>query len=226
MSSYYKNLTYSGELKIDPPLSQDETDFLNIWQDALLSRFYNLCEMDDHYKSNKNHDTIFEFFNHEFTKPQKWLLKLSASPFISFENDKIVVSGTSEKGQFRDALLLYHHFFFSENPFFSKYLKDFPFSQERKFNGVIEAFKESKEYGNLTKTSWCYVAENSAIHSVDAKTIDEYQADPESFLKTLKVDKSSKLMDEYFAKNSPLFNFLALDKSLPSKSVNSKKGKI
>lgn len=218
-----EKLIYHGELKLTPALSEEEVQFLNTWQTALAEKFSLLDSTKDDDLKSQYYNNIKDFIGLPLDDKQLWVLHFSFNPLISFEKDKIIIHGEHEKGQLRDALLIYQHFFFSEEPFMTKYLPYLTFMKEHTFDGIIQSEKFSYKTGH---TQWCYIAEKSEITSVNAKTIDEYLANPKQFPKEEKEDKSHDRIERYYPKNSPLMRFLALNVKLEPKNIHIKKAKI
>lgn len=218
-----EKLIYSGELKITPSLSEEEVNFLNAWQIALAEKFSLLDGTKDDALKSKYYENIKDFIGLPLDDKQLWVLHFSFNPLIRFEKNKIIINGEHNKGQLRDALLIYQHFFFSESPFMKKYLPHLNFMNEHKFDGIIQSEKFSYKTGH---TQWCYIAKNSEIFSVNAKTIDEYVANPDKFQKQEKEDKSQERIERYYPSHSPLMQFLALNVKLEPKNIHTKKVKI
>lgn len=216
-------LIYEGVLEVTPPFSDEEVKFLNTWQNILAQQFLELDSVTDNDMKNKYYDSIKNFIGLPLDDKQLWVLHFSFNPLIRFEHDKIIIKGEHSKGQLRDALLIYQHFFFSEEPFLKKYLPNLKFLNEHTFDGIIQSEKYSNKTGH---TQWCYLAEKSKIFSVNAKTSDEYLSNPGKYLKSVKEDKSDDRINRYYPKNSPLMQFLALNSKLEVKNHNIKKVKI
>lgn len=218
-----EKLIYHGELKVTPPFSDEEVIFLNTWQKVLAEKFLELDTVKDEDTKNQYYDSIKNFIGLPLDDKQLWLLHFSFNPLISFEKDKIVIEGEHSKGQLRDALLIYQHFFFSEEPFLKAYLPHLQYFKEHVFNGIIQSEKFSYKTGH---TQWCYIAENSEISSINARTIEEYLAKPKKYPKEAKEDKSWERISKYYPKNSPLMQFLSLNVKLEPKNHIVKKAKI
>lgn len=216
-------LIYHGELQVTPHFSNEEVHFLNTWQNMLAQEFLILDDVKNLDIKNQHYETIKNFIGLPLNENQLWLLHFSFNPLIHFEVDKIIIEGEHSKGQLRDSLLMYQHLFFSKNAFLKKYLQNLSFFNEHTFSGIIQAEKYSYKTGH---TQWCYLAENSEIHSVNAKTIDDYLINPKLYPKELKEDKSLERINNYYPKNSPLMQFLALNLKLKVKNHNVKKVKI
>lgn len=216
-------LIYKGELEVIPPFSNEEVKFLNTWQNLLAKEFLKLDDIQDNDMKNQHYDNIKSFIGLPLDDKQLWVLEFSFNPLISFTNDKIIINGEHSKGQLRDALLIYQHFFFSEDAFLKKYLPNLNFFNEHKFSGIIESEKYSYKTGH---SKWCYLVENSEISSVNAHTIEEYWDNPTKYPKDLKEDKSWERINNYYPKNSPLMQFLALNIKLQVKNHHVKKVKI
>lgn len=216
-------LIYEGELTITPSLSSKELDFLTTWQNLLAEKFFNLSNTEDNNLRLQYYKDINQFIGLPLDSKQLWVLEFSFNPLIRFEKDKIVVKGESSKGQIRDALLMYHHLFLSEEPFLKKYLPNLDFFQKHDFSGIIQCEKFNHKTGH---TKWCYIADNSTIYSVNAKTIDDYMSNPKKYPKINKEDKSEERINKYYPKDSPLMRFLALNVKLKPKDIHIKRAKI
>lgn len=218
-----EKLIYHGELMVTPHFSDEEVTFLNTWQKILANKFLELDSVKDEDTKNQYYDSIKSFIGLPLDDKQLWLLHFSFNPLIFFEKDKIIIKGEHSKGQLRDALLIYQHFFFSEEPFLKAYLPHLKYFKEHTFSGLIESEKFSYKTGH---TQWCYIAEKSEISSVNAKTIQEYLNNPRKYPKEEKEDKSWERINKYYPKNSPLMQFLALNIKLEPKNYIVKKAKI
>lgn len=216
-------LIYHGELQVTPPFSNEEVNFLNTWQNILAKEFLELDNVNNAEIKNQHYDTIKSFIGLPLDEKQLWLLHFAFNPLIKFETDKIIIEGEHTKGQLRDALLMYQHFFFSKDAFLKKYLPHLNFLNEHTFNGIIQAEKYSYKSGY---TQWCYLAEKSEISSVDATTINEYLANPSQYPKEIKEDRCWERINTYYPKDSPLMQFLALSLKLEVKNNYVKKAKI
>lgn len=216
-------LIYEGELTITPNLSEKELNFLNTWQTLLSEKFFNISNTEDSELKLQYYKDINEFIGLPLDSKQLWVLEFSFNPLIKFEKDKIIVKGEHTKGQIRDCLLMYHHLFLSTEPFLKKYLPNLEFFQEHNFSGIIQCEKFSHKTGH---TQWCYIAEQSVIYSVNAKTIHEYSTNPKKYPKIDKEDKSEERINRYYPKDSPLMRFLALNVKLKPKDIHIKRAKI
>lgn len=218
-----EKLIYHGELKITPHLSEEEVNFLNTWQKSLCDKFSLLDQIKDDDLKSEYYENVKDFIGLPLDKKQLWVLHFSFNPLISFESDKIIIKGEHKKGQLRDALLIYQHFFFSDDSFLKKYLPNLNFIKPHTFDGIIQSEKFSYASGH---TQWCYIAEKSKIYSVNAKTIQEYLSNPKNYEKQEKIDKSDERINRYFPKNSPLMSFLSLNVKLEPKNTKQKQVKI
>ena len=103
-----------------------------------------------------------------------------------------------------------------------KCLKDLNFIKPHTFNGILQAEKYSGE----RYSQWCYIAKNSDMYSVTAKTINDYLSNPGKYPKEMKEDKSFERMNTYYPENSPLMRFININNSLEIKNIKTKKVKI
>jgi hypothetical protein len=61
---------------------------------------------------------------------------------------------------------------------------------------------------------------------VNAKTIEEYLANPKKYPKDEKIDKSWERINKYYPENSPLRRYINLNAKLEIKNDKTKKVKI
>lgn len=216
-------LIYHGKLKITPALSEEEVQFLNTWQQALGEKLSLLDNNKDNVLKTIYYNHINNFIGLPLDDKQLWLLHFSFNPLIRFEKEHIVIEGEHYKGQLRDSLLIYQHFFFSENPFMKKYLPHLTFIQPHTFNGMIESEKFNHKTGH---SQWCYLVEKSEIFSVNARTIEEYMKSPYKFPKEEKEDKTLERIEKYYSTDSPIMRYLSLNVKLEPKKNITKKAKI
>ena len=194
--------SYRGEIFFDKHLSEKEVSFLNDWQATLLKNFTKIFDLKNSKTKNKYYQKISDFIGFEMNTKQMWLIEFSFNPSIHFEKDKIVLHGDVHKGQIRDALMLYHHFFFSEDAFMLKYKKGLKDIMQPHImtHGFIEATKDSIQKGI---NHWCYIIKNNDVFSVEAQTFQQYNQDPLKYHKEDKEDKTMARMNQYFPKNLP-----------------------
>ena len=199
-------LEYNGKLYFDKPLSEEELSFLRIWQNKLseISSDYRKASSKD--LKERISQQINSFSGINFNDNQRWVIFFGMSPMISFEKDYIELSGSSKKGNMREALLAYQHFFLGEDPVL-KYCMGLDFLKEHKFNGIIE----SSKYENGGVSNWCYIVENDSIFSVDAPTIAEYQNNPK---KWQKIEKKDTFYDKLILYFPPLIKYAEVKKSI------------
>lgn len=217
--------SYRGEIFFDKALSEKEVAFLNDWQATLLKYFTKIFDLKNSKTKNKYYQKISDFIGFEMNSKQMWLIEFSFNPSLRFEKDKIVIQGDVHKGQIRDALMLYHHFFFSDDAFMLKYKKGLKEIMQPHImaHGFIEATKDSFQKG---VNHWCYIIQNNDVFSVDTKTFQEYIQNPLKYHKEDKEDKTMARMNQYFPKNLPQLQKAALDVLLENKPETLKKSKI
>jgi hypothetical protein len=216
---------YNGEIFFNQELSEQELAFLNDWQATLLQHFTKIFDLKNEKSKDKYYQKISDFVGFDMNSKQMWLIEFSFNPAIHFEKNKIVIQGNVHKGQIIDALMLYHHFFFSEDAFMLKYkkgLKDI-MKPHMMTEGFIEATKNSVTKGI---SHWCYIVKNSDVFSVSAHNIQEYNLHPSKYRKEEKQDKTIPRMNQYFPKNLPQLQKAELDTLLDKKSEILKKNKI
>jgi len=216
-------LIYNGELKVTPSFSDEEVNFLNTWQEVLCKNFLKAYGLKDKSRASKYYENIKNFIGLPLDESQMWVLSYSFNPLIKFTKNSIIINGEHEKGQLRDALLIYQYFFFAKEPFMKKCIPDLKFLQEHTFDGIIQAEKFHYKTGH---TQWCYIAEKSEISSVNAKTIEEYLENPKKYPKDEKIDKSWERINKYYPENSPLMRYINLNIKLETKNDKTKKVKI
>lgn len=217
--------SYNGEIFFDQELSEKELNFLNHWQSTLLQNFTKIFELKNKKSKDKYYQKISDFVGFDLTSKQMWLIEFSFNPAIHFEKNKILIQGNLHKGQIRDAIMLYHHFFFSEDAFMLKYKKEVKDIIKPKImtEGFIEATKDSFTKGI---SHWCYIIKNSNVVSVSAQNIQEYNLNPTKYRQEEKLDKTIYRMNQYFPKNLPQLQKAELDILLKQKFEKFKKNKI
>lgn len=212
---------YDGFLNITPALSNEEVSFLNNWQKTLGSFFDLIDSTNDLSEKEKNNNLIKEFIGLEFNPKQLWLLKFYYNPLLEFTNDKVIISGETTKGQLRQAISIYHHFFFNDDSFMKRYFNNLDFIKNHSLNGLIE--------GEIDNKKWVYIVENNNFSSVSCNGIDDYlkRVKNEQFLfKEEKDDDSSKNIDKYFSPKDNLVLYLDLNKTMPKNEIKNKTKKI
>ena len=201
-------LKYNGYLKFDTPLSEEEVTFLNLWQSLVKKS----C---DNYKEDKEDPNCYvpieQLLSLFLDKNQKWTLFFCYNPLISFDKNGIIINGESEKGQLREALLAYKHFFIGEDPVLKHCIKDPSILKSHTFSGIIESEQTKHTAGGFQHKTWCYIANNSDIYSVQAPTKEIYLDSPESFPKQEKNDTCMEKLDLYFPR---IYSYSNLKKSI------------
>lgn len=189
--------TYQGKLVFSPPLNNEEFSFFNEWQ-QLLDKVYREQELYS-TKDEKNEvaHQINLFLGANLNDGQLWTIMFAYSPHLTITQNEIVVDGTYKKGQLREALLAYQHFFMGENPILKNYLyDDLHFINQHTLNGAVEAQVYTKEDGY---TQWCYIFTENETYSVNTATIKKYEEAPTRYPKDFKEDTLLKHIDRYFS---------------------------
>jgi hypothetical protein len=207
-----KMLKYNGKFYFDKELSTKELEFLSEWQQKLTeiqSEYLNvtISEKEDVSKKINTYSSI------DFDAKQRWAIFFGMSPMIYFHKDCIELKGQSKKGNMREALLAYHHFFLSENSVLTQCM-NLDFMKPHQFSGIVEAEKWSKGI----KSNWCYLSENSNISSISSPTINDYKKSPK---KWIKIDKEDTFYDKLVLYFPPLIEYAKIKKSITS--INEKK---
>lgn len=210
-------LKYKGKLNFDAPLSKEELEFLNDWQNKLVEiykEYWNTTNKDDREIISQK---INGYSGISFNDKQRWAIFFAMSPMIHFEEDGIVLKGQSKKGNMREALMAYHHFFLSEDAVLKECM-NLSFLKPHNFSGIVEAYKKDKvtDY----ESNWCYIAENNQIYSVDAVNIKEYEQSPGKWPKVQKEDTFYDKLVRYFP---PLMEYAKLKKSINEKNIDTPK---
>ena len=191
-------LTYQGKLVFYPPLNNEEYLFFNKWQN-LLNKIYNeqsLCSSKD--EKNEVANQINTFLGSNLNDGQLWTITFAYSPHLTITHDEIVVDGTYKKGQLREALLAYEHFFIGKNPLLKNYLYEgLQFINEHKLIGQVEAQSYNNKDGY---NQWCYIFTGQETYSVNTATIKKYNENPNRYPKDFKEDTLEKHILSYFSK--------------------------
>lgn len=199
-------LTYTGFIQCDPPLTQQEVDFFNQWQN-LLNEVYLVGE-ESYYR-------IDQFLGLELNKNQRWTIGTWCySPHISWTQEGMIVEGSYEKGRFRDALLAYQYFFFGDEPVLKNAKYDWlHFIQSHQLNGVIDSYKDEYKVksGNHIHSHWLYVVENSDVTSVKNCSLENFLANPSLYPKEGKEDTCWDKLNRYFP---PLYRYAKIVKAV------------
>lgn len=187
--TYNKLMTieYSGFLKIDPPLSKNELSFLKKWQSFLKLN----------YKKDRALNIGTELLNLSFTSKSFWILSYAFYPNLKFTKNSIIFSGESPKGNLREAVLMYHHLFLSNKPFFVNSVNSF--FTPHTINGEV--------FGLKNNVSFKYTVIDSCFFSNSLE----------------KEDKIPTYLNKYF---DYLIPYLNLQKTLIQKDSFIKKIKI
>lgn len=204
-------LKYNGKIFFDNPLNNKEIEFLQNWQAKLV-------EINNEYRqagTKQSKETISEKINTysgiDFDDKQRWAIFFAMSPMIYFHKDCIELKGQSPKGNMREALMAYHHFFIG-NDAVLKECMDLNFLKTHNFSGIVESWKKDK-YGD--ESQWCYLAQNNKISSIDAPTIKDYYENPD---KWTKIEKEDTFYDKLVMYFPPLMNYASLKKSINQKN--------
>ncbi len=199
-------LKYNGKLFFNNPLNDKEVVFLNAWQKKLTDIYEKYSKSPSKDEKENISSQLDSFSGISLTKEQKWTIFFAMSPMIKFTNDYILVKGEHQKGNIREAILAYKHFFIGENPVIAECM-NFRFSSARQLNGIIECEKRQ----NDTQTKWCYLFENNNVYSIDAINKKEYQKEPSNYEKILKEDTFKIKLEKYFP---PIIAYASLKKQL------------
>ncbi len=208
-------LKYNGKLFFDKPLNDEEVIFLNNWQNKLFEIYEKYSGTITKAEKEKVSSELDVFSGINLSKEQKWTIFFAMSPMIKFTNDYILVKGSHKKGNIREAILAYQHFFLGENPVIAECM-NFKFSSSKKIEGFIECKKKKLN----EETSWCYLFENNQVYSVEVASKKIYDNHPSLFEKILKEDTFKVKLDKYFP---PIIAYANLKKLLNNKEENGTK---
>jgi hypothetical protein len=210
-------LKYNGKLFFDTPLTDDEVSFLNSWQQKLVDIYEKYSKAATKKEKEEISAELDTFSGISLSNEQKWTIFFAMSPMIKFTNKYISVKGAHKKGNIREAILSYQHFFLGENPVIAECM-NFKFGSAKTLTGIIEC--EKKQYEE--KTNWCYLFENNQIYSIDATNKKTFETTPQLYEKALKEDTFKVKLDKYFP---PIIAYATLKKQLSTenRSVSSKR---
>jgi hypothetical protein len=208
-------LTYTGFIELTPHLCEDEVVFLNNWQNRLNSIYHRHINDYGGSRNFKNLSTdltceIDSFLGLSLSKEQHWTIMFCFSPMIHFSQEGIMVYGSDKKGQFRDAVLAYQHFFLGE----TSVLRDacyehLSFIKQHAMNGIISC--ENTAPKDLSSTGkWCYLIEDNIIGSVNAPDAQAWLARPEKYEVIEKEDTTFDKLSRYFP---PLMLYAKINRS-------------
>jgi hypothetical protein len=200
-------LKYSGKLYFDKPLNDKELSFLRGWQEKLMEI------NEDYFPATKaEKEIISERINGHtgiaFSGYQRWAIFYAMCPMIEFHKDCIEFDGSSLKGNMREAVMAYHHFFLGENAVLKQCL-DLNFLSVHSLSGIVEGWRKDENNGRVSQ--WCYVVDNNQFTSVEVPTIKEYEKDPLKWKITYKPDTFYEKLLTYFP---PLMEYADIKKSI------------
>lgn len=209
-------LKYKGKLHFDIPLNDEELEFLQDWQANLVDVYNEYSEAETKSEKEKISKKFNSYTGIDFDEKQRGTIFFGMNPMIHFHHDCIELKGQSKKGNLREALMAYHHFFLGEDAVLKECL-DLSFMKTHNLNGIIESYKDDYKTG---ESKWCYVVKNNEFSSVDVETIKEYEENPKKWDVTVKEDTFYDKLALYFP---PLMSFAALKKSIREKNELSSK---
>ncbi len=199
-------LKYNGKLFLNHSLTDEEVHFLNSWQKKLTDIYEKYNKASSKNEKEAISSELDSFSGISLTKEQKWTIFFAMSPMIKFTNKYILVKGEHKKGNIREAILAYNHFFLGENPIMAECM-NFRFSSQKQINGIIECEKTQNE----ETTKWCYLFEDGQVYSIDATNKRDYQKNPYHYEKILKEDTFKVKLEKYFP---PIIAYASLKKQL------------
>lgn len=207
-------LSYTGMIKLTPHLSPDEVEFLNNWQTKLNSIYHR--HIYDNYGSRnfKNLSTdltceIDHFLGLSLDKNQHWTILFCFSPMVHFTEQGMDIYGSDEKGQFREALLAYQHFFMGEQPVLrDACYEHLSFIQSHSMNGIISC--ENTKLHDKSSGKWCYLVKDNEIVAVDAPNAQTWLKNPDKYPVIHKEDTTKEKLDKYFP---PLIQYARINRS-------------
>ncbi|NCQ51486.1 hypothetical protein GW796_06245 [archaeon] len=208
-------LKYKGKLTFDVPLSDSELFFLTDWQKKLV-------DINNEYiassKSEKEEvsQKINSYSGLNFTKEQRWAIFYAMSPMIHFKKDCIQLKGSSKKGNMREALMAYYHFFLGDGAVLKECMH-VDVLKQHKFSGIVEAHKITY---NGAESRWCYLVEDNNVSSVNASSIKEYKENPDKWPIANKVDNFEDILTRYFP---PLIKYAILKRELNEQAKDEEK---
>lgn len=213
-------LQYKGCLYFDKSLDSQELEFLSAWQSKLEELYKEYFSTSKKTEREEISLKLNTYCGINFDSYQRWAIFFAMSPMISFEHDKIVLEGKNKKGNLREALLAYKHFFLNDNAVLKECL-ELDYLKPHNFSGIIEGQKTV----DGVATNWCYLFENNQVYSIDAPNIEQYNLNPNKWDKIFKEDTFQDKLNKYFP---PLINYANTRKSIYEKintSVDAKKTK-
>lgn len=200
-------LKYSGKLYFDIPLNNEELSFLRGWQEKLMEIHK------DYFPASKiDKEIISERINGHtgiaFNGYQRWAIFHAMCPMIEFHKDYMEFNGESLKGNMREAVMAYHHFFLGENAVLKQCL-NLDFLNTHNINGIVEGYRKDE----ITKrvTQWCYLVKNNQFTSVEVPTIEQYEKEPFKWKIIHKPDTFYEKLLTYFP---PLMEYADIKKSI------------
>ncbi len=200
-------LRYNGKLNFDVPLNDQELEFLTDWQNKLVETNNSFWSTQNKNKREEISEKFNAYAGINFDPKQRWAIFYGMNPMIHFHKDYIELNGQSKKGNLREVLLAYHHFFIGKDAVFKECM-DLQFLKEHNFSGIIESYK--RDVRNL-ESRWCYVVNNNDFKSVDSPTIKDYQSNPNRWPATTKEDTFYANLVKYFP---PLLQYARIKKSV------------
>lgn len=212
-------LKYKGKLFFKTPLTDEAVQFLNEWQQNLVDTYNEYRDAVTKAEKETVSLKLNTYSGINFSAQQRWAIYFAMSPMITFQNDCVSIKGSNRKGNIREAVLAYQHFFFSDVGVLKQCLGT-EFIEPNQISGIVECSKKQ----NDTKTQWCYLFKNNQVYSIDSATIKEYEKTPNNFHLELKEDTFHEKLLKYFP---PLLEYAKLKSSLAkNKTTTSASKKI
>lgn len=206
-------LKYNGKLYFDKPLSPEELNFLQDWQSNLVSINKDYVKAGSKSQRENISEEINGYSGIAFDEKQRWTIFFAMNPMIYFHKDYIELKGSNKKGNLREAIMAYHHFFIGEDAVLKECM-DLNFMKPHNLNGIIEASKKDSSTSTI-ESKWCYLVENNIFSSIEVDSIKEYEKSPLKFHKIIKEDTFHQHLARYFP---PLMNYASLKKSIREKN--------
>ena len=197
--------SYTGIVQCSPPLSPQEVQFLNTWQNKLNDIYVAF------QSGNKNApEQLDSFLGFDLNDGQRWTIcQWTYCPFIKWTKEGMLLEGNHKKGQLRPAILGYLHLFLGEDPFIKKVLLDkLSFLKEHSFNGIIDSYKDEKQ--------WLYIIKNNIISAVNNCSVEQYNNNPYIHPHISKEDNCIDKLNQYF---SHLYFYADVNQNLHSKEI-------
>jgi hypothetical protein len=207
-------LSYTGTIQLTPHLNQDEVEFLNNWQNKLYSIYHRHIHEYSGSRNFKNLSSdltceIEHFLGLSLDKNQHWTILFCFSPMIHFTEQGMDIYGSDEKGQFREALLAYQHFFMGEQAVLrDACYEHLSFIQSHVMNGIISC--ENTKLHDNSSGKWCYLVKDNQIVSVDAPNAQAWLKNPNKYPEMYKEDTTKEKLDKYFP---PLIQYARINRS-------------